>query len=556
MSFSAESFRKQFPLFEQEENKGLVYLDNAATTQKPESVINAVRDYYVHSNANTHRSSHRLARRATEMVERVRREAMQFINAASTREIVFCRGATEALNLLAQCLCGNLQAGDEIVISTAEHHANIVPWQMAAKRFNLILRYVPHMAGIPQFDRLGEVLNERTRIVSLTGGSNALGLRPDLAVVRQLLRRMHIMWIVDGAQLAAHDIIDVQKIGCDFFVCSAHKFYGPSGVGFLYGREVLLESMPPWLGGGEMITNVELEASHYAGLPHKFEAGTSPLSAIAGLGAAIEFLGQQDRKAMAQHEQKLVRWMHRELMASPNFRVISQVRHNLGIVSFIPVHSSAADLMHWLDGRDIAVRVGHHCAQLLGKESGDLVTVRASVAAYNTHKDVQTFLQALEDYCEVQHLTSMAAGVEGDDWSQDDFSPLLFERLVSQRNWQGRYRELLLWSKTISRKPGIRCEENLVYGCESEAWLAHREEKGRHYFGLDSDSRVVKGLGALLLSQIDGRTTEEIQQLDLSRTFIELGLGKHLSESRSNGFYALLRRALDQVDQVGSSLSQ
>ncbi|WP_444896689.1 aminotransferase class V-fold PLP-dependent enzyme [Microbulbifer sp. SSSA005] len=549
MSFSAESFRQSFPLFAQEENRELVYLDNAATTQKPEAVINAVRDYYVHSNANTHRSSHRLARKATEMVERVRRQAAQFVNAASTKEIVFCRGATEALNLLAHSLCSELQAGDEIVISTAEHHANIIPWQMAAKRFNLSLRYVPHVAGVPEFDRLGEVLNERTRIVSLTGGSNALGLRPDLAAVRQLLRRKHLMWIVDGAQLAAHEVIDVQKIGCDFFVSSAHKFYGPSGIGFLYGRETLLESMPPWLGGGEMISDVELETSHYAGLPHKFEAGTSPLAAIAGLGAALEFLEQQDRVAIAAHEQKLVRWIHRELIASPNFRVISQVRHNLGIVSFVPIHGSAADLMHWLDERDIAVRVGHHCAQLLGKESGDLVTVRASVAAYNTDSDIQAFLQALEEYCEIQKSIEQGDSIQSDEWARDDFSSLLLESLVSQRNWQGRYRELMLWSKTIARKPEIRTEENLVRGCESAAWLAHRTEGGRHYFGLESDSRVVKGLGALLLSQIDGRTATEIRERDLSLLFTELGLGKHLSESRSNGFYALLQRALNLVEQ-------
>ncbi|GAB2883481.1 aminotransferase class V-fold PLP-dependent enzyme [Microbulbifer echini] len=548
MSFSAEQFKKQFPLFAQEENANLVYLDNAATTQKPLPVINAVRDYYMHSSANTHRSSHRLARRSTDMVEQVRDKAKQFVSAASTREIIFCRGATEALNLLAHCLCCELQPGDEIVISTAEHHANIVPWQMAAARHNLTLRYVPHIAGIPQFDQLEEVLNERTRVVSLTGGSNAIGLRPDLSVIRQLLRRMQVLWIVDGAQLAAHEKIDVQKIGCDFFVCSAHKFYGPSGVGFLYGREALLQSMPPWHGGGEMIAEVEFQQSRYADLPHKFEAGTSPLAALAGLGAALDFLARQDRTAMVEHEQRLTRWLHRELSASPNFRLISQERHNLGIVAFVPIHGSAADLMHWLDERDIAVRVGHHCAQLLGQTSGHQVTVRASVAAYNTDSDIQAFLQALDEYCEVQQLVGSGQESASNRWASDDFSQLQLERLASHRNWQGRYRELLLWSKVVTRKPGIRNPENLVRGCESEAWLVHREMGGRHFFGLDSDSRVVKGLGALLLSQIDGCTVGEIQALDLPLLFQELGLSKHLSQSRSNGFYALMRRAFHQVD--------
>lgn len=548
MSFSADYFKRQFPLFAQEENAGLVYLDNAATSQKPESVINAVRDYYIHSSANTHRSSHRLARKSTEMVEQVRRKAAKFVNAANEREIVFCRGATEALNLLSHCLSRDLEPGDEIVISTAEHHANIVPWQMAAERYQLNLRYVPHRSGIPQFERLDEVLSDRTRIVSLTGGSNSIGLRPDLGAIRELLKRRHIMWVVDGAQLAAHEEIDVQKIGCDFFVCSAHKFYGPSGVGFLYGREAILDSMPPWHGGGEMISEVELQTSQYAGLPHKFEAGTSPLAALAGLGAAIDFLAEQDRRAMKEHEQKLVHWLHRALTASPNFRLISQERHNLGIVAFVPVQGSAADLMHWLDERDIAVRVGHHCAQLLGRTSGNPVTVRASVAAYNTDSDIRAFLQALEDYCDFQRLETSAHECESESWTCDDFSTLSLERLAAQRSWQGRYRELLLWSKVVSLKPEIRNQENLVRGCESEAWLVHRKIDGRHFFGLDSDSRVVKGLGALLLSQIDGCTTEKIHQLDLPQLFSELGLSKHLSQSRSNGFYALMRRALYQVE--------
>ncbi|MFS1525211.1 aminotransferase class V-fold PLP-dependent enzyme [Microbulbifer sp. 2304DJ12-6] len=548
MSFSAEAFKRQFPLFAQEENAELVYLDNAATTQKPLSVINAVRDYYMHSSANTHRSSHRLARKATEMVERVRRQAAEFVNAASPNEMVFCRGATEALNLLAHCLCSSLAPGDEIVISTAEHHANIVPWQMAAERYQLTLRFVPDTAGVPRFDQLSTVLNERTRVVSLTGGANAIGLRPDLAQVRRQVQHTRSVWIVDGAQLAAHEVVDVQKIGCDFFVCSAHKFYGPTGIGLLYGREALLEAMPPWLGGGEMISEVGLQTSRYAGLPHKFEAGTSPLAAIAGLGAVLAFLARQDRRAMAAHEQKLVHWLHRELEALPNFQLVSQARNHLGIAAFVPVQGSAADLMHWLDERDIAVRVGHHCAQLLGRAGSNPVTVRASVAAYNTESDIRTFLQALEAYCDFQQPPAGQLQRESGSGPRDDFTRLSLADLTSQRNWQDRYRVLLLWGKVISHKPEIRSPGKLVRGCESQAWLVHWQEGGRHFFELDSDSRVVKGLGALLLSQIDGRTAGEICALDLPRLFEELGLGKHLSQSRSNGFYALMRQALQQVE--------
>ncbi|WP_237068286.1 aminotransferase class V-fold PLP-dependent enzyme [Microbulbifer guangxiensis] len=550
---SAETFRSQFPLFAQPENRNLVYLDNAATTQRPAMVIDAVADFYRHSNANTHRSSHRLARQATEMVEQTRQRAAAFLNARSSREIVFCRGATEALNLLAYSLCAGLEPGDEIVLSTIEHHANLVPWQMMAERYHLQLRYVPHTAGVPQFDRLDEMLGNRTRIVSLTGGSNALGLRPDLAAIAEKLRGRHLHWVVDGSQLAAHEVVDVQALGCDFFVCSAHKFYGPTGVGLLYGREALLQAMPPWQGGGEMIAEVGLLHSVYADLPHKFEAGTSPLAGLAGLGAAFDFLAQQDRGAMAAHEQALLQWLHRELSQLPHLRLLSQPQHNLGIVAFAPVDAAPADLALWLDGRDIAVRVGHHCAQPLIRASGEGATVRASVAGYTTWQDCEAFLEAVRDFQRVTEpvdSAAAAAAAAGDDWLADDLSALRLERLASQRNWQDRYRELMRWSKSITTKPGIRSAQNLVQGCESEAWLVHRQQEGRHYFAVDSDSRVVRGLAALLLSQIDGRTGSQIAAADFDRLFADLGLRQHLSQSRSNGFYALLRQALQFVESA------
>ncbi|MEX2962072.1 aminotransferase class V-fold PLP-dependent enzyme [Microbulbifer sp. TYP-18] len=550
-SFSAPGFKRQFPLFAQPENRQLVYLDNAATTHKPQVVIDALQDFYLHSNANTHRSSHRLARRATEMVERVRRQAAAFCNARSPLEMVFCRGATEALNLLANCLCSGLQAGDEILLSTAEHHANIVPWQMMAERYGLKLRYVPDTAGVPQFDRLEEALTDLTRVVSITGGSNALGLRPDLDAIGKLLRGRDLLWIVDGAQLVAHEPLDVQRLGCDFLVCSAHKFYGPSGIGLLYGRRELLEAMPPWQGGGEMIAEVGLFNSRFAELPHKFEAGTASLAAIAGLGAALNFLEAQDRAAMAAHEQELLRCLHREVAALPGLRLISQPQHNLGILTCAPQKGGVADLMHWLDGRDIAVRVGHHCAQPLLRAGGETATLRASLAAYNTPGDIETFLQAVEDFLPTSWVAPEPAGPAPsfeEDWISDDLSALQLEQLASQRNWQDRYRELMRWSRAISPKPQIRRAQNLVRGCASEAWLAHRFCDGRHHFALDSDSRVVKGLGALLLAQIDGCTAEQIAATDVRRVFVDLGLQQHLSQSRSNGFYALLQRAMSCLE--------
>ncbi|WGL17392.1 aminotransferase class V-fold PLP-dependent enzyme [Microbulbifer bruguierae] len=548
MSFSVESFKSQFPLFSQSENRELVYLDNAATTQKPACVIDAIADFYRHSNANTHRSSHRLARRATDMVEQVRELAAAFLGATCAKEVVFTRGATEGLNLLAYSLCSQLQPGDQVLLTTAEHHANLVPWQMMAKRYQLQLCYVPDERGVPQIDRLYEVLTPRTRIVSLTAGSNALGFRTDLHAVRAALAEKNIHWIVDGAQLAAHEHIDVQSIGCDFLVCSAHKFYGPTGVGLLYGRESRLREIPPWQGGGEMISDVDLYSCHYAELPHKFEAGTSSLAAIAGLGACLQFLDQQDRGGMARHEQQLLHFLHDRLSQIPEIDLLSAANNNLGIVAFTHPRCAAIDLMQWLDGRDIAVRVGHHCAQPLVRASGHSATLRASLAAYNTRADAEKFVAAVAEFIvhlgdEVLVQGGMTADSDTRDWQADDLGAVDIEVLRAQRNWQDRYRTLMGWAKVISRKETIRSEENLVRGCESSAWLVHRCENGLHRFALDSDSRIVRGLGALLLSQLDDQGDGAVTRADLESLFAELGLEHQLSESRTNGFRALLERA-------------
>lgn len=549
MTFSVEEFKQQFPLFQQSENRDLVYLDNAATTQKPACVIEGISEFYLHANANTHRSSHRLARRATEMVEQVRRDAAGFLGAQSAREVIFTRGATEGLNLLANSLCATLRAGDEVLLSTAEHHANLVPWQMMAERYNLQLRFVPDEWGVPNFARIGEALTSRTRIVSVTAGSNALGFRTDLQALREALSGRDLMWVLDGTQLAAHDVVDVAAIGCDFFVCSAHKFYGPTGIGLVFGREALLAQLPPWQGGGEMITSVDLLASEFADLPHRFEAGTSSLAAIAGLGACLKFLGRCDRAAMARHEQGLQQYLHDRLAQIPELVLLSHSQSNLGIVTFTHPRCAAIDLAQWLDGRDIAVRVGHHCAQPLLRAAGHTATVRASFAAYNTRQDAERFMAGVEEFFaqldaedtgEPLSVTPVSAAPE---WVADDVSALDVDILRGRKTWQDRYRTLMGWAKTISRKDVIRREQNLVRGCESSAWLVHRCEGGRHLFALDSDSRIVKGLGALLLTQLNGQPAGRVNRAELETLFEELGLAQQLSESRSNGFRALMERA-------------
>ncbi|NIB44263.1 aminotransferase class V-fold PLP-dependent enzyme [Pseudomaricurvus alkylphenolicus] len=551
MAFDNAAFKRHFPLFEHAENTRLVYLDNAATTQRPSCVIEALTDFYSRYNANTHRSSHRLARAATAMVERVRQATAEFVNASDRDEIIFTRGATEALNLLAQSLARTLEPGDQVLLSAAEHHANLVPWQMAAEQFGLELCFLPDHNGEPQLERLPEFLNGRLRVVALSAASNALGFRIPVERVKNLLPECCRL-VVDASQILAHQRVDVQAMGCDFLVGSAHKFYGPTGVGLLYGRREALSALPPWQGGGEMIRQVRLQSSDYAEAPHRFEAGTSALAAIAGLGAALEFLEGQDRKAMATYESHLNRYLHTELEAlclKRPLQLLTRFENNVGIAALVPSPQcklAASDIADWLDEHDIAVRVGHHCAQPLMESLGQSGSLRISLAAYNNREDVDRLLQALSVMPLDEDVESAAPStVEG--WVGDDLSALSLQELSSQSSWQKRYRQLTRWATQLSRKPAIRVPEHQVHGCESEVWLVHRVEADRHRFAIDTDSRVIQGLSILVLLLIDNRTRRDIEALDLEATFAELGLEKYLSPSRSNGFRALLDQALALV---------
>ncbi|BFM14923.1 hypothetical protein R50073_11060 [Maricurvus nonylphenolicus] len=550
MSFDPQQFKSQFPLFAQSENSDLVYLDNAATTQRPQTVIDAISHFYLHDNANTHRSSHRLARQATTMVERCREKAAAFLGAKLSQEIIFCRGATEALNLLAFSLGESLQAGDEIILSTAEHHANLVPWQRVAQRTGAVLRFIEDSQGVLDIHQLNTLINDKTRIVSISAASNALGVKTDLYSVKQLLAGRNINWIVDAAQLAAHQVIDAQALGCDFLVCSAHKFFGPTGIGLLYGREDALSLLPPWQSGGEMITHVALTQSEYAQAPHRFETGTSSLAAIAGLEAVLDWWGQQDRQAIQDYEQQLTHYLHKSLSALPNIKVLSPLAQNVGVVAFVPSDkTSIADMAHWLDEQDIAVRAGHHCAMPLMERVTEGGSLRASVMAYNTREDIDRLIAAIKSQ---PAQISSAALSDAEDIILTDVSNYDIDALHQQRGWQKRYKLLLGWGEAVVTQPLMRRSQYLVKGCEAEAWLYHSQQGDQHFFAVDSDARVVKGLASLLLVYLQGRTSTEIESLDLAAEFQALGLDKHLSPSRNNGFRALMQAALEyaQVSQA------
>jgi cysteine desulfurase / selenocysteine lyase len=390
--------RSDFPILSSTvRGKPLVYLDNAATSQKPQSVIDAVSRFYAGENANIHRGVHFLSERATLAYDGVRGQVALFLNAGSPREIVFTRGTTEAINLVAQSWGrSTLRAGDEILITGMEHHSNIVPWQLLGEQTGAVLRAVPVTdAGELDLEHFDRLLSERTRLVALTAVSNALGT---INPVAELAARAHArgaVVLVDGAQAAPHLPVDVQALGCDFFAFSGHKVLGPTGIGVLYGRESLLERMPPWQGGGDMIASVRLERSTWAPLPAKFEAGTPAIAEAIGLGAALDYLGALGMPAVTAWESELLRDATERVSELPGLRIIGAAREKASVLSFVLEGIHPHDVGAVLDDEGVAIRAGHHCAQPLMERFGISGTARASFAFYNTLEDVDALVRGL-----------------------------------------------------------------------------------------------------------------------------------------------------------------
>ena len=393
-----EQVRKDFPILSQRpRGKPLVYLDNAATSQKPRSVIDAVTRFYSAENANIHRGVHFLSERATVAYEAVRARVARFLNAPSPGEIVFTRGTTEAINLVAQSWGrGHVRPGDEILVTGMEHHSNLVPWQLLAGQTGATVRAVPITdAGeldLADFDRL---LTDRTRLLALTHVSNALGtLNPVRALVARA-RDRGVVTLVDGAQSAPHLPVDVQALGCDFFAFSGHKAFGPTGVGVLYGREALLERMPPWQGGGDMIETVTLEGSTFARPPARFEAGTPMIAQVIGLGAALDYMGSVGHAPIAAWEDELLAYATEQVGGMDGIRLIGTAREKAAVLSFVVEGVHPHDVSAVLDDEGIAVRAGHHCAQPVMRRFGLPATVRASFAFYNTRDEIDALVRGL-----------------------------------------------------------------------------------------------------------------------------------------------------------------
>ena len=404
----AHDVRADFPILDQMVNgKPLVYFDNAATSQKPQVVLDALLDYYTQDNANVHRGVHTLSARATAAYESTRDKLATFINAASRDEIVFTRNASEAINLVAYAWgLSNLKAGDEVILSVMEHHSNLVPWQLVAQRTGAVLKHV-QLTDTQEFDleQFKELVCDRTRLVAINHVSNTLGCINPVEDIISIAQAQGAKVLLDACQSIPHMPVDVQALGCDWLVASGHKMCGPTGAGFLYGKLDILEAMPPFLGGGEMIQDVYLDHSTYAELPHKFEAGTPAIAEVIMLGAAVDYLTNIGMERIAQYEHELTRYLYDRLAQLPQLKLYGPKPKADGsgraaIATFTVANLHAQDLSTLLDQTGIAIRSGHHCTQPLHRFLGTDSTARASLYFYNTYEEIDSFVAALKDTIE------------------------------------------------------------------------------------------------------------------------------------------------------------
>ena len=400
MSIDIQQIRSQFPILSREVNgQPLVYLDNGATSQKPQVVLDVLDEYYEKYNANVHRGIHTLSQEATDLMEESRRKIQKFINAKYDHEIIFTRGTTEGINLVSNSLRNLLTADDEIIITEIEHHSNIVPWQLLCQRTGAKLKYIPLTAeGILDIEKLDDLLTDKTKLVCVNQVSNALGVVNPINTIIEKAHAKGAWVLIDAAQSSPHTAIDVQAMDCDFLAFSGHKMYGPTGIGVLYGKEDILNELPPFHGGGEMIKDVTMEVSTYACLPFKFEAGTPDIAGIIGLGAAVDFINSIGIQNIHDYEKELVDYTIQRLSEFDEVVIYAKDAEHSGAVSFNlkfdGVHSSDVGMI--LDKKGIAVRTGHHCAQPIMQHFNIPGTVRASFAVYNTKEEIDTFIEGLK----------------------------------------------------------------------------------------------------------------------------------------------------------------
>lgn len=570
--FDLVKIHEDFPMVNRQvHGKPLIYLDNAATTQKPRAVIDAVARYYEHDNANVHRGVHVLSQLATQQYEEARAKVQRFLNAATTREIIFTRGTTEAINLVAQTFGrANVRAGDEVLVSHLEHHSNIVPWQMLCEEKDARLRVIPiNDRGELLLDDYAKLLSPRTKLVAVSHVSNALGTVNPVRQMVELAHAQGVPVLLDGAQAVAHLRVDVRRLDCDFYVFSGHKIYGPTSIGVLYGKEALLGRMPPWQGGGDMIDQVTFARTTYAELPNKFEAGTPPIAGAVGLGVALDYLESVGLANAAAHEDALLRRATELVQAIPGVRLVGTAAQKIGVLSFVVDNPpmSALDIGTQLDLEGIAVRTGHHCCQPLMDFFKVPGTVRASLAMYNTLEDVERFAAALSKIVQAHAARSkpavpaVSAGELVYPKAAAASPPLAAEKLVAAFDlfdtWQERYQYLLDLGKKLPPLPDpFKTDANRVRGCQSTVFLNARVKPGTAdvvEFLADSDADLVRGLLVLLQRVFNGQKADAVVAFEVEKFFHQLGLDQHLTLGRRNGLAAMVQRVRAFAERLAAT---
>jgi cysteine desulfurase/selenocysteine lyase len=563
--FDPYLFRKKFPLLQNHNalNEGqnkqlaeLVYFDNAATTQKPQQVINTLKDYYENMNANVHRASHQLSTKATVAFEQSRTVLQTFINSASHEELIWTKGTTESINIICQSLARNtLMRGDEILVCASEHHANIVPWQIVAEQTGAIIKVLPlTSAGLINISHLDSLISDKVKFIACAHISNVLGRINPIQEIIAKAKSIGAITVIDGAQAIAHVDIDVQALDCDFYVFSAHKMYGPTGVGVLYGKRHYLEQMTPYQSGGEMIKSVSFkQATTYNVLPFKLEAGTPNIAGVIGFGTCINFLSpllKDEAKGYSQYENELAQYCYKKLASIPQVKFIVQGVPDIAIIAFTIKGHHNHDISTALDAFGISIRAGHHCAMPLMETLQIDGCLRVSLNAYNTYEEVDYFIDSLNQILITQNRVEHS----------DEFLPFehkaskvsetallqtkIVERFDKAKTWDSVHRQIMLMGKELPRLDiGYRNEETLISGCESKAWLrATCDEQGIYHFSADSDAKIIRGLLVIVLSVFNNKTSKQIKEFDVECYFKKLGLLAHLSPSRGNGLLAIVQK--------------
>ena len=565
VSFDVERIRADFPILDQKvHGKPLVYLDNAASSQKPRAVIETLKHYYEHDHANVHRGVHALSERATELYEEARIKVQRFLNAPCLREVIFTRGTTEAINLVAQTYGrANVHTGDEVILTALEHHSNIVPWQVLCWEKHANLRVVPITdAGELHLDELEKMINPATRIIALAHVSNALGTINPIKRIIELAHNHGVIVLVDGAQAAPHLRVDVQDLDCDFYVFSGHKVYGPTGIGALYGKPQHLELMPPYQTGGDMISYVSFAKTTWNELPYKFEAGTPNIAGAIGLAAALEYVEEIGQDAIAEHEHKLLEYATERLSAIPGVRIIGTAKEKAGVLSFIvdDPPMSALDVGTRLDLDGVAIRTGHHCCQPLMERFGIAGTARASFAMYNTLEEVDVLADSLEKI--VGNAKPRATASLNGEYpypapaaaNPQAAAEEIAEVFDAVDDWAEKYQYLIEIGSKLPAMPGaLKVECNRVQGCQSTVFMHARKKPGTPdaiEFLADSDADIVRGELALLQRLFSGQHAGDVIAFDFEAFMQRIGLDKNLTQGRRNGMAEMVKRVRRFAEEV------